>query len=150
CELHLHLIPPLTLSMENRLARSADAGWTKGWRASGFSVSVGGSMPPSRRPKGRSRPPTFEPRVRRGTVRVPGDVATRLRAGHPLVFRDALGGRPMRAGAGEILDIVDEAGDFVAKGLFDTDGAVALRVISRDPNETIDALALSHRVEGAR
>jgi 23S rRNA (cytosine1962-C5)-methyltransferase len=76
----------------------------------------------------------MEPRVRRGTVRVAGDVAARLRAGHPLVYREALGARPMRESAGELLEVVDSDGNFVARGLFDPEGVVALRVVTRDPN----------------
>jgi 23S rRNA (cytosine1962-C5)-methyltransferase len=88
--------------------------------------------------------------VRRGTVRVTGDVATRLRAGHPLVFREALGPRPLHQNAGEMLEVVDPDGGFVARGLFDPEGVVALRVVTRDPNEIIDGTALRNRVEAAK
>jgi 23S rRNA (cytosine1962-C5)-methyltransferase len=92
----------------------------------------------------------MEPRVRRGTVRIAGDVAARLRAGHPLVYRESLGARPMRESAGELLEVVDSDGNFVARGLFDPEGVVALRVVTRDPNEIIDGTALRNRVEAAR
>jgi 23S rRNA (cytosine1962-C5)-methyltransferase len=78
------------------------------------------------------------------------DVAARLRAGHPLVFREALGARPLRENAGEMLEVVDADGAFVARGLYDPEGVVALRVVTRDPNEIIDGTALRHRVEAAR
>src|SRR5205085_8946607 len=91
-----------------------------------------------------------EPRVRRGTVRVAPDVAARLRGGHPLVYRDALGARPLRENAGEMLEVVDSDGGFVARGLFDPEGVVALRVVTRDPHEIIDGTALRNRVEAAR
>jgi 23S rRNA (cytosine1962-C5)-methyltransferase len=93
---------------------------------------------------------SFEPRVRRGTVRVPGDIAARVRGGHPYLFREALGGRPLRESAGAALDIVDDAGEFVARGLFDPEGVVALRVVTRDPDEPIDAHAIARRVDAAR
>jgi 23S rRNA (cytosine1962-C5)-methyltransferase len=83
-------------------------------------------------------------------VRVAPDVAARLRAGHPLVFREALGARPLRENAGEMLEVVDADGAFVARGLYDPEGVVALRVVTRDPNEIIDGTALRHRVEAAR
>jgi 23S rRNA (cytosine1962-C5)-methyltransferase len=92
----------------------------------------------------------MEPRVRRGTVRVAPDVAARLRAGHPLVYREALGARPLRESAGEMLEVVDADGVFVARGLYDPEGVVALRVVTRDPHEIIDATALRHRVDAAR
>src|SRR5260370_36766936 len=77
-------------------------------------------MPPLKSPPRRPRR-AVEPqgaRVRRGTVRVPADVAQRLRAGHPYLFRDALGGRPMRESAGDLVELVDPAGEFVARGLY--------------------------------
>jgi 23S rRNA (cytosine1962-C5)-methyltransferase len=91
-----------------------------------------------------------EPRVRRGTVRVPADVATRIRCGHPYLFRDALGGRPLQQSAGAIVDIVDPAGEFVAKGIYDPTGAIALRVVSRNPQGLYDAETIARRVEAAR
>jgi 23S rRNA (cytosine1962-C5)-methyltransferase len=83
-------------------------------------------------------------------VRVPGEIAARLRAGHPYLFREALGGRPLRERAGDTIEIVDDAGEFVARGLFDPDGVVAVRVLTRDRGESIDAAAIARRVEAAR
>jgi 23S rRNA (cytosine1962-C5)-methyltransferase len=83
-------------------------------------------------------------------VRVAPDIAARVRAGHPYLFREALGGRPLREAAGELLEIVDSEGEFVARGLYDPDGIVAVRVMSRDPSEPIDGAALQRRVEAAR
>jgi 23S rRNA (cytosine1962-C5)-methyltransferase len=90
------------------------------------------------------------PRVRRGTVRIQGDVAGRVRAGHPYLFREALGGRPLRETAGEVIELVDPEGQFVARGLYDPDGVIALRVVTRDPSEMVDAQAVARRVEAAR
>ncbi|HZS35527.1 MAG TPA: class I SAM-dependent rRNA methyltransferase [Polyangia bacterium] len=105
-------------------------------------------MPPQ--PPKRRRAPGFEPKVRRGTVRITPDIAARLRAGHPYLFREALGGRPLRESAGELLEIVDDAGEFVARGLYDPDGVVAVRVLSRDPNEILDGAAMEARVRAAQ
>jgi 23S rRNA (cytosine1962-C5)-methyltransferase len=88
--------------------------------------------------------------VRKGTVRVPGDIAARVRGGHPYLFREALGGRPLRGNAGEVIEIVDDAGEFVARGLYDPDGVVAVRVVTRDPNELVEATAIARRVDAAR
>lgn len=105
--------------------------------------------PPPRRRRG-AHVLTGEPRVRRGTVRVPGDVATRIRSGHPYLFRDALGGRPMRESAGDVVELVDPAGEFVARGLYDPAGAIAVRVVSRDPHGVFDGETIRRRVETAR
>jgi 23S rRNA (cytosine1962-C5)-methyltransferase len=91
-----------------------------------------------------------EPRVRRGTVRVPADVATRIRCGHPYLFRDALGGRPLREDAGALVEIVDPAGEFVAKGIYDPTGVIAVRVVSRNPAGAYDAETIERRVQAAR
>ncbi|HEY3359653.1 MAG TPA: class I SAM-dependent rRNA methyltransferase [Polyangia bacterium] len=87
---------------------------------------------------------------RRGTLRVPGDVAYRVRIGHPWIFRDALGGRPMREPAGEVVEVVDPTGAFVAKGLYDPDAAIAVRVVTRDVNELVDAALVRRRVATAQ
>ncbi len=108
--------------------------------------------PPSHRsprPRREAPSPSSVPRVRRGTVRVAGDVATRLRAGHPFVFREALGGRPLQEAPGEPIEIVDLDGEFIARALYDADSIVAARVISRDVNERIDAEAIRRRVAAA-
>jgi len=90
------------------------------------------------------------PVLRRGTVRVSGDVATRLRAGHPYLFREGLGGRPLNLPSGEIIEILDDAGDFVARGLYEPEVVVAVRVVTRDPNEKLDDAAMARRVAEAK
>lgn len=109
-------------------------------------------MPPVKSPPHRPRRggETSAPRVRRGTVRVPADVAQRLRAGHPYLFRDALGGRPMRESAGDLVELVDPAGEFVAKGLYDPLGHIAVRVVSRNPDGVFDRDVILRRVETAK
>ncbi len=88
--------------------------------------------------------------MRKGTVRISAEIASHLRAGHPYLFREALGARPLREPAGEIIDILDDAGSFVARGMYDPDGVVAVRVVTRDEGEAIDSAALLRRVSAAR
>lgn len=99
---------------------------------------------------GRPRESTSEPRLRRGTVRVGTDIAWRIRSGHPWLFRDVLGNRPLREQAGDPIDIVDQNGSFVARGLFDPTGPIAVRVFTRDPNTILEAQTIRRRVEQAR
>jgi 23S rRNA (cytosine1962-C5)-methyltransferase len=89
------------------------------------------------------------PRVRRGTLRVPFEAAFRLRGGHPWVFRDTLGSRPVSAAAGEVIDIFDVEGGFVGRGIYDPDGPIAVRMLSRDPDEMIDVAAFKRRIRAA-
>src|SRR5439155_10749445 len=88
------------------------------------------------------------PRVRRNTVRLPADIAHRIRAGHPWVYREALGPR-LTPEPGTVIDLIDEEGDFVGRGLYDADSAIALRVFSRHPDVAIDGELVGQRVRAA-
>lgn len=102
-------------------------------------------MAQMRRPR---RPP---PRVvvRKNTVRLTGDVAQRVRLGHPWVYREALGPRPMAPEPGTPIDLVDPDGEFVARGLYDADSAIAVRVFVRNPDVAIDGRLIAERVRAA-
>jgi 23S rRNA (cytosine1962-C5)-methyltransferase len=100
-------------------------------------------------PRGRRRRPAGAPIVRRNTVRLPPDVARRVRLGHPWVYREALGTRPLREDAGAVLELVDPDGEFVGRGLFEPEGAIAVRVVTRDPDRAVDAELIGARVEAA-
>jgi 23S rRNA (cytosine1962-C5)-methyltransferase len=89
------------------------------------------------------------PIVRKNTVRVPGDVATRVRAGHPWVYREALGPRPISPEPGTSIDIIDPDGEFVGRGLYDADSAIAIRVFVRKPDIAIDGKLVRERVRAA-
>ena len=88
--------------------------------------------------------------VRRGTVRLPHEVARRIRLGHPWVYREALDARrALREKPGAVIDLVDWDGDFVGKGVFDGESAIAVRVISRDPGAEIGPALVAARVKAA-
>jgi 23S rRNA (cytosine1962-C5)-methyltransferase len=87
--------------------------------------------------------------VRKNTVRLSPDVAHRIRNGHPWVFREALGPRPLTPEPGTPIDIVDDDGEFVGRGLYDSDSAIALRVFTRNPDTQIDAALVADRVRAA-
>jgi 23S rRNA (cytosine1962-C5)-methyltransferase len=89
------------------------------------------------------------PIVRRGTVRLQHDVARRIRLGHPWVYREALGSRPLREQPGAPIDLVDWDGEFVGRGVFDGDSAIAVRVLTRDPEERVDDALFRGRVRAA-
>ena len=95
------------------------------------------------------RPARGLPIVRKNTVRLPADVAHRIRAGHPWVYREALGPRPLIAEPGTVIDCVDEDGEFVGRGLYDGDSAIALRVFVRKPDVAIDGRLIGERVRAA-
>jgi 23S rRNA (cytosine1962-C5)-methyltransferase len=80
---------------------------------------------------------------------LPGDVAARVRAGHPWVFREALGSRALRERSGDIVELVDPSGEFVGRGVYDEESIIAVRVVTRDVNEPIADDTVARRVRRA-
>ncbi len=111
-----------------------------------MAISRRGSKPGST--AGRRRGRESAPIVRRGTVRLQHDVARRVRAGHPWVYREALS-RALRDSPGSTLELVDWDGDFVGKGLFDGDSAIAVRVVTRQPDVELEPELFAARVRAA-
>ncbi|MHB8872336.1 MAG: class I SAM-dependent rRNA methyltransferase [Myxococcaceae bacterium] len=70
-----------------------------------------------------------------------------LRAGHPWVFRNSLE-RPPRIPPGSVVDLT-ENGKFAARGYYDPLSAIAVRVLTRDPSEAIDAAFFRRRIAAA-
>ncbi|HLL21939.1 MAG TPA: class I SAM-dependent rRNA methyltransferase [Kofleriaceae bacterium] len=87
--------------------------------------------------------------MRKNTVRLQPDVAHRIRAGHPWVYREALGPRPLVQEPGTPIDVVDDEGEFVGRGLYDADSAIALRIFTRRADAQIDAELIRARVKAA-
>jgi 23S rRNA (cytosine1962-C5)-methyltransferase len=75
--------------------------------------------------------------VRVGQYRVPPDVAARVRAGHPWVFRDALGPRGVSEPTGALVDLISGNREFVGRGYVDREHAIAVRLLSRRPDERV-------------
>jgi len=101
---------------------------------------------PRRSPR---RPARGAPIVRKNTVRLAQDVATRVRLGHPWVYREALGPRPIAPEPGTTIDLIDVDGEFVGRALYDADSAIALRVFVRKPDVPIDGRLIRERVRAA-
>ncbi|MCG8417304.1 MAG: class I SAM-dependent rRNA methyltransferase [Proteobacteria bacterium] len=87
--------------------------------------------------------------MRRGTVRLQHEVARRIRAGHPWVYREAVGSRLSRMKAGSPVELVDWDGDFVGRGFYDGETAIAIRVMTRDPGDEIGPELVAKRVREA-
>jgi 23S rRNA (cytosine1962-C5)-methyltransferase len=82
-------------------------------------------------------------------VRLPGEIAARIRSGHPWVYREALGGRALRERTGDVVELLDPNGDFVARGLYEEDAIIAIRVITRDEREAVRPELAARRVREA-
>lgn len=70
-----------------------------------------------------------------------------IRAGHPWVFKKALERIP-KIPAGSVVDLT-ENGRFVARGYFDPYSAIAVRVLSRNDRQAIDAAFFADRIKHA-
>jgi 23S rRNA (cytosine1962-C5)-methyltransferase len=75
--------------------------------------------------------------MRVGQYRLSPDVAVRVRAGHPWVFRDALGPRGVSEPTGALVDLISGNREFVGRGYVDRDHPVAVRVLARHPDERV-------------
>lgn len=104
-----------------------------------------GRPPPTAR---RPRRNVGAPIVRRNTIRVPHDVARYLRLGHPWVYREAIGNRPLREAPGEVVEVVDGDGELVGRGLFEGEGSIAIRLWTLD-ERPVDRDLVAERVRSA-
>lgn len=68
-----------------------------------------------------------------------------IRAGHPWVFKKALESVP-KIPPGSVVDLTDD-GRFAGRGYFDPYSAIAVRVLTTDPRETIDQAFFERRVK---
>lgn len=60
-----------------------------------------------------------------------------LRAGHPWVYADALV-TPGALASGTVVDVVSRDGEFVARGLYDPDSPIGVRIATLDAAEELD------------
>jgi 23S rRNA (cytosine1962-C5)-methyltransferase len=76
------------------------------------------------------------------------EAAQAVRRGRPWVYREAVHGKPSGA-AGAAVDLVDRQGAFVGRGLFEPGAAIAVRVLTRNPEELIGEDLLARRLAEA-
>ena len=77
-------------------------------------------------------------------VRLVKDLSRHLHAGHPWVWRDALA--PASVPTGTIVDVIGKDNAFIARGLWDADSPIAVRVYTLDDKEALDGDLVSRRV----
>ena len=82
------------------------------------------------------------------TLELRKDLVRHLRAGHPWVFRKAIEKAPRGLEAGAIVDVVED-GRFVARGYLDPHSAISVRILTREPAETIDDAFWAGRIRRA-
>ena len=82
------------------------------------------------------------------TLELRKDLARHLRAGHPWVFRKAVERGPKGLAAGAIVDVMEQ-GRFVARGYWDPHSAIAVRILTREAAEAVDATFWRRRLARA-
>lgn len=101
--------------------------------------STGGPKPPVSHKRGGKR---HQLRVSRATARI-------LSGGHPWVVADRDTGPMHTLRPGQVVDLVDGSGGFVAVALADPSAKVCARAVSTRPIDTLDRVGWRHRAERA-
>jgi 23S rRNA (cytosine1962-C5)-methyltransferase len=76
------------------------------------------------------------------------DAVAVVRRGHPWIFRDQLSSAAQIFKDGDLLRLVDGANQVVAHGVFESEGAIAIRIVRRGPDKP-DAKWLASTLEAA-
>jgi 23S rRNA (cytosine1962-C5)-methyltransferase len=95
--------------------------------------------PPATDASETSAAPAALPTVRLKTAR---------RSSHPWIFQKMVE-RPARLPGGSVVDVVDRDGQWVGRGLYNGHSRIALRVLTTDPAEAIDAAFFARRLASA-
>ncbi|MFT3767832.1 MAG: class I SAM-dependent rRNA methyltransferase [Minicystis sp.] len=83
-------------------------------------------------------------------LRITRTAAAALRRGHPWVYREAiLRGRQRAPETGETVELTDEEGDFLGRGLYDASSPIAVRVFDATRGPALSATDLGARVARA-
>ena len=70
-------------------------------------------------------------------------------AGHPWVYAQAVARVEGGARGGDEVEVVDPRGNFLGRGFYTPSSAIAVRIITRDPDEPIDAAFFRERIARA-
>jgi 23S rRNA (cytosine1962-C5)-methyltransferase len=83
------------------------------------------------------------------TVRLRAGHVQPVWAGHPWVFAQAIEEVVGAPGPGDIVTVVDARGQFLGRGFFSPRSAIPIRILTRDPDDPLDAASLGRRIETA-
>jgi 23S rRNA (cytosine1962-C5)-methyltransferase len=72
-----------------------------------------------------------------------------LRNGHPWVFSGAVEQPPRGVTPGDLVDVVDHRKRFVGRGFFNPRSQIRVRLLTWDPDESVDAPFLQQRISNA-
>src|SRR5262245_52862268 len=71
------------------------------------------------------------------------------RSSHPWIFRKMVEKPAERIPGGSVVDIVQRDGQWVGRGFYNGHSRIGLRVLTSDPNESIDAEYFARRIAAA-
>src|SRR5438552_9912852 len=71
------------------------------------------------------------------------------RSSHPWVFQKMVERPGVRLPGGSVVDVLDRDGNFAGRGLYNGHSRIALRILTSDPAEPIDADFFARRLERA-
>ncbi len=80
-------------------------------------------------------------------IEVARAAAVAVRRGHPWVYREGLSRAPRGLATGAVVDLADERGELLGRGLWDAGSPIAVRVYEREGR--LDAASIAGRVERA-
>jgi 23S rRNA (cytosine1962-C5)-methyltransferase len=76
------------------------------------------------------------------TLRLVRTAALAVKRGHPWVYREGLAHPPHGLASGAAVELADEQGGFLGRGLWDAASPIAVRVFTRTEGEALDGAAL--------
>src|SRR5437588_11270319 len=71
------------------------------------------------------------------------------RSSHPWIFQKMVEKPAQRLPGGSVVDILDRSGQWVGRGFYNGHSRIALRVLTADANDPIDAAFFARRLEQA-
>jgi 23S rRNA (cytosine1962-C5)-methyltransferase len=83
------------------------------------------------------------------TVRLLPGRQRELRAGRRWVYRGELAAAGGSARPGDVVDVLDSGGSFVARGWYNPRSQLAVRIVTEDPGEAVDAALVEGRLDRA-
>ena len=82
-------------------------------------------------------------------LRITRTAAAAVRRGHPWVYREGIVRPPKALASGAAVELLDEEGGFLGRGLWDAASPIAVRVVDHARGPALDAAALGARVARA-
>jgi 23S rRNA (cytosine1962-C5)-methyltransferase len=70
-------------------------------------------------------------------------------AGHPWVFAQAVDRVDGAPAPGDVVEVVDPKNNFLGRGFWSPRSAIPVRIVTRRPEQALDAALLAHRIETA-